>query len=391
MPRRKLSEYRSKTLVNTAIGEQYIGWPILDSDDLKKVDGFDSYVVKVDQAVKGRFKKGLVLLDIAHKDLKSAAKQLMDEGYSSLLIEPFVEHVNDSERYLALSHGRDGYTFAYSRQGGINVESSADAIEHFTVSDEFNWDELATATNIPAEKLQALLALFKDNHFATLEINPYIADRRSLNILDTAIEVDDAGQYFTRLWNESDIRSPRKLSESEEQIHILNDNSPASFSLSVLNPDGAIFLLLSGGGASIVIADEVYNVGLGNQLANYGEYSGNPNTEETYIYTKQIIKLIIDSKAPKKILFIGGAVANFTDIAKTFAGIIRALDDSAVAIKKQDLKVFVRRGGPNQEIGLEKIKQALEKHDILGGVYGPDVSISDALGSALEELKGAKD
>lgn len=53
--------------------------------------------------------------------------------------------------------------------------------------------------------------------------------------------------------------------------------------------------------------------------------------------------------------------------------------------------MFVRRGGPNQEIGMEKIKQALEKHDILGGVYGPDVSISDALESALEELKGTKE
>ena len=391
MPRRKLSEYRSKTLVNTALGEQYVGWPIIDSDDIRKVEGFDSYVVKVDQAVKGRFKKGLVLLDVAHKDLKSAVKQLMNEGYSSLLIEPFVEHVNESERYLALSHGRDGHSFAYSRHGGINVEANPDSIEHFIITDTFDWDELASSTNIPADKLQALLALFKDNHFATLEINPYVADRRSLTILDTAIEVDDAGQYFTRLWNETDIRSSRSLTESEEQIRNLNNNSPASFSLSVLNPNGSIFLLLSGGGASIVIADEVYNVGLGDQLANYGEYSGNPNTDETYDYTIQLMKLIIDSKAPKKVLFIGGAVANFTDIAKTFAGIIRAFDDSAAALKKQDLKVFVRRGGPNQEIGLEKIKVALEKHGMLGGVYGPDVSISDALQAALAELKEVKE
>lgn len=376
-------------MVNKALGEPYVGWSVFGTDDLKKIDGYDSYVVKVDQAVKGRFKKGLVLLEVEHKDLKTAVKKLMGEGYSSLLVEPYVEHVGDSERYLALIHDRQGYTFAYSRQGGVNVESNPDSIEHFTVddSDSFDWEKLATITNIPAEKLKALQTLFADNHFASLEINPYVADRRSLNILDTAIEVDDAGQYFTRLWDEGDIRSPHKLSESEEQIHILNDNSPASFSLSVLNPDGSIFLLLSGGGASIVIADEVYNVGLGDQLANYGEYSGNPNTDETYTYTKQLIRLIIDSKAPKKVLFIGGAVANFTDIAKTFAGVIQAIDDNAAILKKQHVKVFVRRGGPNQEVGLQKIKTALEKHDILGGVYSPDVSITDALGFALDELK----
>lgn len=387
MPRRKLSEHRAKNLVNKALSEVYLGWAIASLDDVKKVDGYSSYVVKVDQAVKGRFKKGLVLLDVEQGNLKDAAKQLMSQGYTSLLIEPYVQHVEDSERYFALSRDRKGYQIAYSRYGGVNVEQKPESIEHFTIDENFDWDGLSATTNIATEKLQSLLALFKDNHFATLEINPYVADRRSLNILDVAIEVDDAGQYFASGWKTEDIRSPRILSESEEQIHTLNDNSPASFSLSVLNPDGSIFLLLSGGGASIVIADEVYNVGLGEQLANYGEYSGNPNTDETYTYTKQIIKLIAHSKAPKKVLFIGGAVANFTDIAKTFAGIIRALDDEAGVIKKQNLKVYVRRGGPNQEIGLEKIKVALEKHGILGGVYGPDTSISDALRSALDGLK----
>lgn len=391
MPRRKLSEYRAKKLVNNAVAEDYIGWSINDLDDIKKVDGHDSYVVKVDQAVKGRFKKGLVLLNVAHKDLKSAAKQLMSQGYGSLIVEPYVEHVQESERYLALTHGRGGYQLAYSRYGGINVESNPDSIERYTIDSGFNWDELAKTTNISTQQLQALLDLFKKNHFATLEINPYIADRRSLNILDAAVEVDDAGQYFTTAWNESDIRSASLLSESEKQIHTLNDNSPASFSLTVLNPNGSIFLLLSGGGASIVIADEVYNLGLGDQLANYGEYSGNPNTEETYIYTKQFIKLITQSKAPEKVLFIGGAVANFTDVAKTFAGIIQALDDESTVLKKQHLKVFVRRGGPNQEIGLAKIKTALEKHGILGGVYDPDTSISDALGFALADSKRTKD
>ncbi len=391
MPRRKLSEYRAKTLVNGAIGEDYIGWSINDVDDIKKIDGYDSYVVKVDQAVKGRFKKGLVLLDVSHKDLKSAAKQLMSQGYSSLIVEPYVEHVQESERYLALTHGRSGYQLAYSRYGGVNVESNPDSIERYTIDDDFDWDELAKTTNISVQQLQAVLELFKKNYFATLEINPYVADRRSLTVLDVAVEVDDAGQYFTTAWNESDIRSASLLSESEKQIHTLNDNSPASFSLTVLNPNGSIFLLLSGGGASIVIADEVYNLGLGDELANYGEYSGNPNTEETYIYTKQFIKLITQSKAPEKVLFIGGAVANFTDVAKTFAGIIQALDDEAGVLKKQHLKVFVRRGGPNQEIGLAKIKSALEKHGILGGVYDPDTSISDALGFALADSKRTKD
>jgi ATP-citrate lyase beta-subunit len=388
MPRKKLSEYRAKSLVNQALGKTYIGWSITDLKDVSRIDGFKTYVVKVDQAIKGRFKKGLVLLDVKRRDLKSAIRQLTDEGYSSVLVESYVQHGDQAERYLFLSHNRAGYHFAYSRQGGVNVEERPESIEQFTLSGNFDWDLLAESTGIAADKLQLLLMMFKENHFVSLEINPYVVDGDDVTVLDTAVEVDDAGQYFTQGWTYSDTRRAKaKLRESEEQVRLLNDNSPASFSLTVLNPNGSIFLLLSGGGASIVIADEAHNSGLGKELANYGEYSGNPNTDETYLYTKQVIRLILDSSAKKKVLFVGGAVANFTDIAKTFAGIIRALDETADSLQKQNLKVYVRRGGPNQEIGLQKIKIALEKYGILGGVYDPGISITEALGFALEGLK----
>jgi hypothetical protein len=49
--------------------------------------------------------------------------------------------------------------------------------------------------------------------------------------------------------------------------------------------------------------------------------------------------------------------------------------------------VYVRRGGPRQEIGLAKIKDALDKQRILGGVYDPTTSITDALNIALEGVK----
>lgn len=390
MPRKKFSEYRAKILVNGALGISYVGWTVSSLEDVDAIEGYDTYVVKVDQAVKGRFKKGLVLLDVKRGGLGTAVKTLLGKGYNSLIVEPQFDHDAKAERYLSLLRNRAGYKIAYSAHGGVDVESKSDAIETFDITPDFDWGVLSKKTGIAADKLQTLLDIFKANHFAFLEINPYVLEGKSLKILDIAIEVDDAGQYFTQLWSGDDIRTPNTLSESEQYIRELNDNSPASFSLTVLNPNGAIFLLLSGGGASIVIADEVYNVGLGDQLANYGEYSGNPNTDETYTYTKQVIKLILESKAPQKVLFIGGAVANFTDIANTFAGIIRAIDETAVDLQKHHVKVYVRRGGPNQEIGLEKIKIALEKHAILGGVYDPHTSITDALGYALESLKAKK-
>lgn len=389
MPRRKLSEYRSKKLVNEALNLPYVGWSIISPEETATVKGYDRYVVKVDQAVKGRFKKGLVLLDVAQSDLKSAVAELQNKGYSSFLIEPYVTHEQVAERYLAMTHDRSGYHLLCSRKGGVDIEQNAGSIEKYVISDDLDWEALAEKTGIHQLSLQKLVQLFKDNFFVFLEINPYVVTVDSITILDCAIEVDDAAMYFVDGWNEEDIRHPSMNAkrEEEEEVKRLDANSPASFNLSVLNPDGSVFLLLSGGGASVVIADEVYNLGLGKELANYGEYSGNPNTEETFIYTSQVLKLMLASKAKNKVLFVGGAVANFTDIANTFAGIIQALDVYGDELKKQNVKIYVRRGGPRQEIGLAKIEAALKKHGLFGGVYSPKTSIPEALHTALKGLK----
>ena len=81
MPRRKLSEYRSKKLVSDALGLGYVGWSVLSPKEAKAIKGHDSYVVKVDQAVKGRFKKGLVLLGVKQDGLEKAVKELEAKGY----------------------------------------------------------------------------------------------------------------------------------------------------------------------------------------------------------------------------------------------------------------------------------------------------------------------
>ena len=51
-----------------------------------------------------------------------------------------------------------------------------------------------------------------------------------------------------------------------------------------------------------------------------------------------------------KVLIIGGGIANFTDIAATFYGIIDALRDQAAALIKHRVSIWVRRGGPNCQV-----------------------------------------
>jgi ATP-citrate lyase beta-subunit len=386
MPRQKLSEYRAKKIVIGALGVAYDGWAV--KTDAPKVTGHTSYVVKVDQGVKGRFKKRLVLLEVPESQLSKSITKLRDKGFDSFLIEPYVSHTSADERYLNMRRDTSGITVSVSRQGGIDIEGQADSIETFKIDSKTDWSALANVSGIENEVIKTLVRTFETNFFTFLEINPYLVQDGSLTILDLAVEVDDAAQHLVDEWSADDLRTaPRSFSEQEKSVYHLNETSPASFTLQMIHPDGAIFLLLSGGGASVVVADEIYSAGLGKELANYGEYSGNPTLEETYVYASAVLSLMIASKAQSKVLFIGGAVANFTNIEKTFAGIIRAIDEYAEELKKQNVKIVVRRGGPHQKAGLDNIRRTLERHGLLGGVYDPRTSIGDAVNIAIKEIQ----
>jgi len=133
-----------------------------------------------------------------------------------------------------------------------------------------------------------------------------LGKRRSIEI-DIKQMLIGAKEEAQRIVDEAKHKSEEKLAKTEEEENILtlSQKSQAAFKFDFLNPNGSVFMLLSGGGASIVLADEVANQGFGKELANYGEYSGNPNEEETFIYTKNLLSLLLKSKAPKKVLIIG--------------------------------------------------------------------------------------
>jgi succinyl-CoA synthetase beta subunit len=289
---------------------------------------------------------------------------------------------------------------------------------------------ITNALKLPQSFLPNLIQTFNTHHFTFLEINPLVvisgktppsplftkegekeplaiskAERKtkkssprfakegvrgsSIHLLDLAVEVDTAGAFFVHHhWTKADFvtGSLKQKTSQEKTIENLANQSQASLTFNLINPNGAIWVLLSGGGASIALADEAYNLGHGDQLANYGEYSGNPNDEETYIYTKNVLALMLQSKAKKKVLIIGGGVANFTDIKKTFAGIIRSLDEVKDKLAQQHLKVYVRRGGPNQDAGLKHMADFLKSADLYGHVSGPDMPLTDIVQEALKYL-----
>jgi succinyl-CoA synthetase beta subunit len=388
MSRKKLSEFRAKSLIFATLGQGYQGIQ-LDSQDndwgqaVEALTDSQRYVVKVDQAEKGRFKKGLVKLDRQKSELAGDAEELFKKGYQFVLVEQLKQHEPADEKYLTIERLRQGKKISFSNVGGVDVESHADQI----TSQMYDGQPI-DGLDIPGETLEKLAKVFDDNYFSFLEINPFTILDGQLQVLDAAVEVDDEATFFEDGWQATDIRSPRASSISEEELIVreLSDKSQASFSLERINADGSVWLLLSGGGASVMVADEVHNLGYGKQLGNYGEYSGNPNTEETRHYTEQVIKLMLNSKAERKVLIIAGGVANFTDVRQTFKGVIEALKIYQDELLKQGCAVYVRRGGPYEKEGLKLMKDYLEQAGISGEVSGPELLLSDIVAHAVKGI-----
>lgn len=78
------------------------------------------------------------------------------------------------------------------------------------------------------------------------------------------------------------------MTKEEAYIQKLDASTGASLKLTVLNPEGRVWTMVAGGGASVVYSDAIAAHGFAHELANYGEYSGAPTEGQTYEYAKTI-------------------------------------------------------------------------------------------------------
>ncbi len=373
MARVKLTEYRAKSL----LAGEYHGVSLHRDSlaaDLRNLKAGAEYIIKVDQGVKKRGKQGLIRLGVTKSMARQAVEELASKGFSRFIAEPMYPHDDGEEKYLSVERVRGSYRVLYSPQGGVEIEEHPESVKQF--------DDMSKVP-LPKEFMERLVRVMDQEHLSFVEINPLVVRGEQCVLLDAAVTADSAGEQYAS-WNGDDIADSHQKSGAELTIANLSDNSSASFSFRVLNPEGAVWLLLSGGGASITIADEAANRGKADVIGNYGEYSGGPTAEETQVYAEAVIEQMLESTAQKKALVIAGGVANFTDVKQTFDGVVAALQKHKKALQKADVKVFVRRGGPNEKEGLRIMKEFLDASGLLGSVHGSDDVLTVVVDEALE-------
>ena len=350
---------------------------------------------------------GDVTLDDAARwiDEKRAETTTLLSGQSGILsrfiVEPFLDHDSTTEYYIAAVMGDATDTLSMSVKGGIDIEENWDHVRQVEIPPTVTADELTAmiAAAVPDDVADrdhfTLFAtdfyrFFRDQHFTYLEINPFCLDGDQVYLLDLVAKVDDtAGFLMDKRWGPLYFPTPfgmKAPGPEEKQIRTMDEKSGASLKLTILNPQGRVWTLVAGGGASVVYADTIADLIGVDELANYGEYSGNPTTRETRVYTETLLDLMTrnpDPQAREKLLIIGGAIANFTDVAKTFTGIIQALRQYRDKMKTIGVRLYVRRGGPNYEVGLRNMQKAGNELGLPIEVYGPETHMTDIVRLAL--------
>ncbi|MCD6512551.1 MAG: ATPase [Thermoplasmata archaeon] len=369
----------------------------------------EKLVVKPDMLFGKRGKHGLILLNADFEEAKKWIEERMNkpvkigdvEGkLTHFLVEPYIEH--DKEYYVAIKDDREVDHIYFSTEGGVDIEANWDKVITIDVPVDGDIEEVdikgMLSKQLEGEELErvvdfikALYKFYVDLYFAFLEINPFAMVDGNIIPLDTVARLDDAATFWmAKKWGDIEFPAPfgRELTPEEKYIKELDEKSGASMKLTILNPNGKIWTMVAGGGASVIYADTIVDLGYGKELANYGEYSGNPTTDETYEYAKTILDLMTRDGKKGKILIIGGGIANFTDVAKTFKGIIKALREYKDKLKEHDVRIYVRRGGPNYKEGLRQMRELGEELGIPIKVYGPEMHMTRIVKIAVEELGG---
>ncbi|MFX1571084.1 MAG: ATP citrate lyase citrate-binding domain-containing protein [Promethearchaeota archaeon] len=356
----------------------------------------EKVVVKPDQLFGKRGKANLLLLDATCDEMKKFCLENLDRvceiggvrgELKRLLIEPFIPH--EKEYYVSITSERENDIIHFSFEGGIFIEENWDKVTHIPVPIGIDINTFDLASKMPdlgdlkdvlIPFIKGLFQVYVDQDFAFLEINPFaITEDKKIVPLDVKARLDDTAMFLhPDTWGNPNnpIEFPagfgQKLSGEEAKIRDLDEKTGASLKLKILNRGGRVWTMVAGGGASVIYTDTVVDLGLGGELGNYGEYSGNPSREHTEIYAQTIIDLISENPDPQgkpKYLIIGGGIANFTDVKATFTGIVSAIRNSVDKLKKANVKIYVRRGGPNEKQGLELMKQVGEETGVPIEVY----------------------
>ncbi|KAI1285088.1 ATP-citrate synthase [Halotydeus destructor] len=372
-------------------------------------------VVKPDQLIKRRGKLGLIKVNATVPEVKQWIDQRIGKDVQvgkasgklrNFIIEPFLPHQDNEEAYVCIYSHRNGDTILFHHEGGVEIGDVDSKALRLEVPVDGSLDESQVLSrllvNIADDRKDRvckfvvdLYRVYVELYFTYLEINPLVITAENIYVLDLAAKIDATAEFVCKIkWGDIDFPPPfgRDAYPEEAYIADLDSKSGASLKLTILNRKGRIWTMVAGGGASVIYADTICELGGASELANYGEYSGAPSEQQTYEYAKTILSLMTtEVHAEGKVLLIGGGIANFTNVASTFKGIVKALSEFQPKLIEHRVSIYVRRAGPNYQEGLRIMREVGNTLGIPIHVFGPESHMTAIVAMALGKASVPQD
>ena len=353
-------------------------------------------VVKAHEALGSRFKLGLVKVDLNLKGAEAATKEMIGRQIGSITVSQVIVSemiAHKEEYYCAVKSTREGADVLVANCGGIEVESnwdrvkrlslevgqapSADALEHLAKDAGFTGALIKKMADFAAK----MFACFDNEDAQYLEVNPVVTRQSDgeLVALDAVTLLDGDAKFRHPDWN-FPFAAEFGRAYSKDELEVMAVDSKIKGSVKFIEiPGGDTAMLPAGGGASVYYSDAV--VAREGKLANYAEYSGDPPDWAVEVLTEKVCSL-----PGIKNIIVGGAIANFTDVKKTFGGIINGFRKAKSDGKLTGVKIWVRRGGPREKEGLDAMR-ALSEEGFDINVFDRYTPLTDIVDKALQSTK----
>ena len=350
-------------------------------------------VVKAHEALGSRFKLGLVKVNLDFKGAEVATNEMIGRQVGSItvtqvIVSEMIPH--KEEYYCAVKSTREGSEILVANCGGIEVESNWERVKRLTlvVGQSPSPEELeklakdAGFTGPMAKKMAEfagkMFACFDNEDAQYLEVNPVVTRESdgALVALDAVTLLDGDAKFRHPDWNFA-FAAEFGRAYSKHEMDVMAVDAKIKGSVKFIEiPGGDTAMLPAGGGASVYYSDAV--VARGGKLANYAEYSGDPPDWAVEVLTEKVCAL-----PGIKNIIVGGAIANFTDVKKTFGGIINGFRKAKSEGKLQGVKIWVRRGGPREKEGLDAMR-ALKDEGFDMHVFDRHTPLTDIVDKALQ-------
>ena len=351
-------------------------------------------VVKAHEALGSRFKLGLVKVGLDFSGAVAAAKEMLGRQVGSItvsqaIVSEMIPH--KAEYYVAVKSTREGTDVLVANCGGIEVESNWDRVKTLPVEigakpSHDALEQLAKDAGFTgglvekvADFAGKMFACFDNEDAQYLEVNPVVARESDgeLVALDAVTLLDADAKFRHPDWH-FEFAAEFGRAYSKNELEVMGVDSKIKGSVKFIEiPGGDTAMLPAGGGASVYYSDAV--VARGGKLANYAEYSGDPPDWAVEVLTDKVCSL-----PGIKNIIVGGAIANFTDVKKTFGGIINGFRKAKGEGKLKGVKIWVRRGGPREKEGLDAMR-ALRDEGFDIHVFDRHTPLTDIVDKALQK------